>query len=194
MTDSSSHSTGRLAVLSGPSGVGKSSIIQRLLLNPIFALSPSATTRAPRPGEVDGRDYHFLSDVEFRKRIDEGAFLEWALVHGSVLYGTLLAEVEDLCQKGRIVLLDIDVQGFASLTDRIPFESIFIAPPDTDVLESRLRSRGTESEEVLQTRIRNAAKELEQSRHYNHVVVNLDLEVATNTVQNLLLRQPASGE
>lgn len=189
MKQEQGQSQGRLAVLSGPSGVGKSTIIARLLRNPTFALSTSVTTRSPRPNEVDGEDYHFLSVEAFEERIEQGAFLEWARVHGSVYYGTLHSEVKRLQDDGRIVLLDIDVQGFQSLSEDTPLMSIFIAPPDFETLEARLRDRGTESEETLNARISSAKGELQQKGLYDHVVINQDLEVAANTVQNLLLER-----
>ncbi len=194
MGSSAEKKTGCLAVLSGPSGVGKSTIIARLLENPLFSLSTSATTRAPRDGEVDVREYHFLSVEAFRSRIDEGAFLEWAQVHGSVYYGTLRSEVMHLQEEGHIVLLDIDVQGFRNLTNDVPLVSVFIAPPDIETLTARLEGRGTESAESLQARISSVEAELQQKDAYDHVVINRDLEVAVNTVQNLLLNHSKSEQ
>lgn len=184
---------GGLAIIAGPSGVGKSSIIKRLLEDDRFALSVSATTRAPREGEVDGTDYHFLSEAEFQSRIDAEAFLEWAVVHGRHRYGTLRADVEARRDTGHTVLLDIDVQG----SDQLRSEGlcrVFIAPPSFEELERRLRGRGTEDEERIQRRLETARAELERTDDFDHVVVNEDIEATVAVLIDLLLPSACETE
>ena len=190
MRDLATHK-GTLSVLSGPSGVGKSTIIARLLEDERYALSISATTRSPRQGEVDGVHYYFLSEEEFEARVQEGAFLEHAMVHGH-RYGTLEAEVVRLLDAGQWVILDIDVQGFLDLETALPSTSIFVAPPSFDVLEKRLRSRDTEDEETIQRRLATARWELEQKDKYDHVVVNDDLDRTIQTIDQILSREHGS--
>jgi guanylate kinase len=176
---------GELIILSGPSGVGKSSIIKRLLEDERFSLSVSATTRAPRPGEVEGEDYYFLDDAEFRRRIEAGEFLEWAEVHGKSFYGTLRDDVSQRQAAGRTVILDIDVQG-AALLRQEEARRVFIAPPSFDELERRLRDRGTETEERIARRLETAREELNRAQDYDHVVVNDELESTVEFLKGLL--------
>lgn len=175
-----------MLVVSGPSGSGKSTICKRLLQDPRVVFSVSATTRKPRPGEVDGRDYHFLSVEEFRSRIAQGAFIEHAEVFGN-LYGTLRAPMEAAKARGQTCLLEIDVQG-ANQLRALGEEGlyIFIAPPDFDELRRRLAGRGTESPEVLQRRLHKAQDEMRESHRYDHVVVNKDLDEAVAEVRRLV--------
>jgi guanylate kinase len=182
---------GRMLVVSGPSGSGKSTICKRLLLDPRVVFSVSATTRKPRPGEVDGRDYHFLSADEFRARIAKGAFIEHAEVFGN-LYGTLREPMEAAKARGQVYLLEIDVQG-ANQLRALGEEGvyIFIAPPDFEELKRRLSGRGTESPEVLQRRLHKAEDELRERHRYDHVVVNDDLERAVGEVRRLAGLDPA---
>ncbi|MEY2808278.1 MAG: guanylate kinase [Planctomycetia bacterium] len=176
---------GRMLVVSGPSGSGKSTICKRLLQDPRVVFSVSATTRKPRPGEVDGRDYHFLSADEFRARIAKGAFIEHAEVFGN-LYGTLREPMEAAKARGQVYLLEIDVQG-ANQLRALGEEGvyIFIAPPDFEELKRRLSGRGTESPEVLQRRLHKAEDELRERHRYDHVVVNDELERAVAEVRRL---------
>ncbi|MAE69513.1 MAG: guanylate kinase [Gemmatimonadetes bacterium] len=174
-------------VISAPSGAGKTSICRGVRAAVARAsYSVSVTTRAMRPGEVDGRDYHFVNRAEFEKRIGEGRFVEWAEVHGN-LYGTDRRVVRAGMEKGEIVLLDIDVQGGAQLKAKISETvSIFVLPPSWAALEERLRGRGDESDEAVRLRLRNARKEAARLCDYDYIVVNDDLDRATREVANIV--------
>lgn len=179
--------TGMILILSGPSGSGKSSIYKAAIgdLGGI-EFSVSCTTRQPRPGEVDGRDYYFITRERFDALVAENAFAEHAEVHGNC-YGTLKSELLDRVRRGIDVLLDIDIQGAAQLralcSDSSEFceacEFIFIMPPSFEELERRLRARGTETEESILRRLANAKGEMEHAGEYDHVIVNDDLARAT---------------
>ncbi|MDE0891519.1 MAG: guanylate kinase [Planctomycetota bacterium] len=176
---------GRMVLISGPSGCGKSTIIQRLLSSPGVEFSVSATTRLMREGEVDGVDYHFLSKGEFRTKVEEGAFIEWAEVYGN-LYGTLRAPMEAAIDAGRVFLVEIDVQGALQL--RALGEDgvfVFIAPPSFEELQKRLVGRGTEGPEVVERRLKKAEDEYRERVKYDHVVVNDDLDKAVAEVRSL---------
>ena len=178
--------TGRMLVISGPSGAGKSTICRKLLEDPRVQFSVSATTRKPRPGEVDGRDYRFLSREDFRRMISEGAFLEHAEVYGN-LYGTLRAPVRDALAKGQVYLLEIDVQGANQLRALgEPGLYVFIAPPDFEELRKRLVARGTEAPEVLERRLHKAEDEWRERVNYDHIVVNDDLSRAVAEIRKLV--------
>ena len=179
---------GRMVVISGPSGSGKSTICKRLLEDPGVVFSVSATTRKMRPGEVDGRDYHFLSVDEFRKRISRGEFIEHAEVYGN-LYGTLRQPLEQAIASGKLYLLEIDVQGALQLKALgEPGQYIFIAPPDFEELRRRLKKRNTETPEVLERRLHKAEDEYRERIKYDHVVVNDDLERAVAEVRGLMAK------
>ena len=170
-----------ILVLSGPSGAGKSSIISSAAEQiGDFYFSISSTSRQPREGELDGREYHFVSKDEFERGIEAGEFLEYAVVHGNY-YGTSLKPVHEALSAGRLVIFDIDVQGFHLAMDAMGdlITSAFILPPSLSVLESRLRSRSTDSNEVIARRIENAKIEIGELGAYDFVIVNDDLEVAT---------------
>jgi len=170
---------GRLFVVAGPSGAGKGTLIEELIRRyPDVWLSVSATTRKPRRGEVDGVHYRFLDEKEFREMRDAGEFLEWAEVHGN-LYGTPRASVAQELASGRDVILEIDVQGARQVREKVPDAAfIFVLPPSVDVLEERLRNRGTEKEGDLGTRLRNAIEECREKDDYEYVVVNDQLHRA----------------
>ena len=169
-----------LVVVSGPSGVGKDTIIEALRQrrrNPDYHYVVTCTTRAPRPGEVDGVSYHFMTRDRFRALRDAGAFLEWADVHGN-WYATPRAEVRRALAAGHDVILKIDVQGAAAVKSTVPDALlVFVVPPSLESLFRRLRARATETAEELEVRQRNAAIELARAGDYDHVVVNDDGEV-----------------
>jgi guanylate kinase len=179
--------TGTLFVLAGPSGVGKGSLVRELVAkDPSLSLSVSVTTRAPRPGEVDGVDYFFVDEDAFDRMIDAGELLEWAEIVGH-RSGTPRVFVEDRLGEGRDVLLEIDVVGASFARKRIPGAVlIFVDAPSLDELERRLRGRGTETEEAIGRRLETAAWELEQRPWFDHVVVNDDLQRATEQVAAII--------
>ena len=178
---------GLLYVLSSPSGAGKSTIARMLMARDEgVAMSVSATTRPIRPGEVDGNDYHFVSDSTFDEMIAEGAFLEWAHVFGH-RYGTLKREVMKVIEGGRDVLLDIDWQGTQQLKQVDPdIVRVFILPPSMEELERRLRHRRTDSEEVVRRRMDRAAAEMSHWAEYDYVLINNDAEKCCELVHNIL--------
>jgi guanylate kinase len=168
---------GLLIVISGPSGVGKDTLIKRLLeLDRNLRYSVSCTTRPPRPNEVDGVDYSFISRERFKQLIDEGAFLEWADYNGN-LYGTLADRVERARADGHDIVLKIEVKGAEQVRERVP-EGIFIfvVPPSVDELVRRQVKRNTESPDDMTARREIATREMEYSRRYDHIVVNDELE------------------
>ncbi len=169
---------GLMLVISSPSGAGKSSLSRRLLeSHPELTLSVSATTRQPREGEVDGREYHFLTREAFEKRRDEDWFYEWAEVHGN-LYGTPKGPVRETFESGRDVLLDIDWQGAQQLVQQEDSDvvSVFILPPSMEELENRLRKRAQDSDDVIQQRLAGAVAEMTHWSEYDYVLLNRDFE------------------
>ena len=178
---------GLLFVLSSPSGAGKSTIARMLLAaDDGVAMSISATTRPIRPGEVDGRDYHFVTEQRFDEMVADGAFLEWAHVFGH-RYGTLKSEVLKVIEGGRDVLLDIDWQGTQQLKQVDPdIVRVFILPPSMTELERRLRARGTDSEEVIGRRMERAATEISHWAEYDYVLINNNAEKCRELVHNIL--------
>jgi guanylate kinase len=172
-------SPAKVFVITGPSGVGKGTLIGRLRERiPELGLSTSATTRAPRPGEVDGRDYHFLTRDEFADRADANEFLEHAAYSGN-RYGTLRSEVERRLAAGESVVLEIEVQGARQVRAAMPEAVlVFVAPPDPAALRERLLGRGTDDEDAITERLRTAELELDAQEEFQHVVVNDDLDQA----------------
>lgn len=174
----------KLFVVSGPSGVGKGTLVSRLREErPNLGLTVSATTRSPREGERDGVSYHFLSEEAFEDLVRKGGFYEWAQVHGH-RYGTLTSEVERLLARGLSVVLEIDVQGGLQVRRNNPDAVlVFIEPPSFEVLEARLRGRGTEDEKIIQTRLANAKREMEFADSYDVRIVNDSLDDALRKLE-----------
>lgn len=181
---------GTLFVFSGPSGVGKGTLVSRLFsemegLN----YSVSCTTRKPREGERDGVEYRFVSEEDFKRHIQAGDFLEWASVHGHH-YGTLRSDVQRVLDQGHDIVLEIDVQGALQVKEKIPEAvTIFIAPPSPQVLEKRLRNRGTEDEQELRIRLANAEREMEQKSKYDFCVINDNLAEAVEELKQVIRGQ-----
>lgn len=175
-------------MLSAPSGSGKTTIAREILKrNPSLGFSVSATTRPRRSGEVDGRDYFFLSHEEFKRRVEAGDFLEWEEVYPGKLYGTLRSEVERLLRNGRDLLFDVDVKGGLSIHRHYPEAClIFIRPPDFETLKKRLEGRKTESAETIAGRLQRAPLELELGKRFTHEVVNDELTKAIDDVQEIV--------
>ncbi|MEO6527615.1 MAG: guanylate kinase [Gemmatimonadaceae bacterium] len=182
-------------ILSAPSGGGKTTIARMLLERRAdLGYSVSCTTRAPRPSELAGRDYYFISRAEFLDMREQGAFAESAEVHGN-LYGTLRREVERVLGGGQHVVMDIDVQGAVQFMRAFPQSvTIFILPPSAEVLLERLRSRKTESPAQLAARLQSALQELQQVGEYEYVVVNDDLERAVSSVESIVDAEVVSRE
>ena len=176
-------------VITGPSGVGKGTLIRGLLERiPELELSTSATTRKPRPGEHDGVDYHFLSPEQFEEHVEAGDFVEHATYSGN-RYGTLRSELERRVRAGAPVVLEIEVQGARQVRESIPEAvAVFIAPPSLDALRARLVGRGTDSPEQVGERLRTAERELEAQPEFAHVVVNDRLEQATGELEGIVRR------
>lgn len=186
--------TPRLFVISGPSGAGKGTLLAELRKQrPDLGLTVSATTRSPRPGEVDGTSYYFLSDEEFRRRIAAGEFVEWAEVHGH-LYGTLVSEVKRLLAKGHSLVLEIDVRGALNVRKVYPDAVlIFIEPPSLQALEERLRGRGTEDEASIELRLKNARHEMELADQYDARIVNDTVDRAAQELGSVMRRFEMDG-
>ena len=178
---------GGLFVISGPSGAGKGTLVSRLMerLDDVW-LSISATTRAPRTGEVDGVDYHFLTDAQFDELICSDGLLEWAEVHGR-RYGTPRAAIDEKVARGQRVILEIDPQGAFQVRERYPEAFlIFIKPPSFSELETRLRGRGTETDEQIHARLETARLELSEANEYDVVIINDDLEETTRELADVI--------
>lgn len=179
---------GKLIVIVAPSGAGKTTIARRLLNEfPKVKFSVSATTRLPREGEVDGKDYFFLTDEEFDEKVDNDAFLEWEEYSGHK-YGTLRSEVDKLMKSGYFPLLDIEVKGALNIQKLYNSEaiSIFIKPPSMEELKKRLDNRGSENEKSLQKRLKRAEMEMSHADDFDFVVVNDDLETAYAEVKKIV--------
>ena len=181
-------------VLSGPSGSGKHAVLKELTKrDPSLVLTVTATTRPPREGEVQGRDYLFLSREEFIRRIEAGEFVEWADVHGC-LYGTLRSELERHLDSGKLVFLQLDVQGMRSLKKAgLDVQTIFLMPPSIEELAARLEKRGTDPPEVIRERLQNALEEMEAREEYDYVVVNDTLPHAVEAIERIIQERAASA-
>ncbi len=178
---------GVVLVLSGPSGAGKSSLINEIADDiGDYYFSISTTTRPMREGEEEGVHYHFVSNEEFAKDIEENNFLEYALVHGNY-YGTSLKPVREALNKGKLVIFDIDVQGNTAVNNRLGdiTTSVFITPPTLSELKKRLLSRSTDSIEVIQKRIKMAKREIQRTSEYDFVIVNDDFEMAADVLKQI---------
>ena len=181
MSLSGEQQTARVLVLSGPSAVGKSTVVRCLRERvPQLYFSVSATTRAPRPGEVDGVDYHFVTREGFQRMIDEGALLEWADIHGGLhRSGTPAQPVRDAARDGRPVLIEVDLAGAKAIKRAMPEAfTVFLAPPSWAALEARLTARGTENADAMRRRLATAREELAAQGHFDAVVINRELESA----------------
>jgi len=179
-------------IVTSPSGAGKTTLVRRLLgRHPELAQSVSVTTRAPREGEVDGRDYHFVSRATFDEMVSRGAFAEWAEVHGQ-RYGTSLEKVAEVRPRVKGMVFVIDQQGARQFKARVPEAvGVFVLPPSLDVLERRLRGRGTDNEESVARRLRDARVELTHYGLFDYVVVNDDLDAASAELEAVVVAERA---
>jgi len=178
----------RLVVLAGPTAVGKGTVAAAIRAgHPDVWISVSATTRPPRPGEVDGVHYHFVSDAAFDEMVASGALLEWAVVHGAARYGTPRGPVEDTLAAGRSALLEIDLQGARQVRDTMPEALfVFLKPPSWDELVRRLVGRGTESEDERRRRLDTAVAELEAESEFDVTIVNHEVHAAATELLALM--------
>ncbi len=180
--------TGKLFIISGPSGTGKGSICKRIIAeDPNIHLSVSVTTRKPREGEVHGREYFFIEKDEYMQLLSSGGLLEHASVYGETLYGTPREQVFRWLEQGQDVILEIDVQGAFQVKENYPkCVMIFILPPSLEELRARMIGRGSETEESMQARLSEAEKEISRADDYDYRVVNEDLEVAIECVREII--------
>lgn len=172
---------GKLLIFSAPSGAGKTTIVKHLLSKyKTLEFSVSACSRAPRNGEVDGKDYHFLSVDDFRQRIANNEFVEWEEVYPGSYYGTLWSEVHRIWSKGNHVMFDVDVKGGLNLKKKFPNNSlaVFVMPPSVDELRNRLINRGTETESSIDVRVGKAQEEMEYANQFDVIIVNRQVETA----------------
>ena len=185
---------GNLIVISGFSGAGKGTVVKRLVEKYGYSLSVSATTRAPREGEVDGKDYYFKSVADFQNLIDYNGFIEWAM-YVENYYGTPRKFVEEEMAKGNDVILEIEVQGAMNIKSQYPEAMlIFITAPSIATLKERLTGRGTESEEVIMKRLKRAKEESEDIDEYEYLVINDDLETCVDSVNSIIVRKKCLRE
>ncbi len=179
---------GKIFVLSAPSGAGKTTLVKTIKQNFRYLKeSISCTTRAPRKGEVDGTDYFFLTKEEFNQRKNSGMFAEWAEVHGN-FYGTPLKYLKEQIESRSYIICDIDYQGALKIRERFPEESvlIFVLPPSMEELESRLRKRATDNEDIVKKRLQNAREEVKYYKYYDYIVVNNCVEQAVELLSGIV--------
>jgi guanylate kinase len=177
---------GKLVIFSAPSGAGKTTIVKHLLQQDLnLEFSVSATSREPRPGENNGKDYYFLSTEEFRKKINNGEFLEWEEVYKGIFYGTLKSEVERIRNAGKHVIFDVDVVGGLNIKKFYGNEAlaVFVQPPSVEELKNRLQNRSTESEEKIKMRIAKAEQELAYASQFDIIIINDNLKFALKIVE-----------
>ncbi len=187
--------TGQLFILSAPSGAGKTTILKKVMEQvPHLSFSVSHTTRLPRNGEENGVDYHFVSVDEFLLMQEQDLFLEWAEVHGNY-YGTSRPSVLEQLKLGQDIILDIDIQGAAIIArdKSVQAVTVFVAPPSLAELENRLRGRGTDSNETIELRLKNVAKEMAAAGEYEYLVINDNLEDAVSTLQAVIIAERSRG-
>ena len=177
----------KLFVVAGPSGVGKGTIIKELIKeNENLKYSVSSTTRKPRPGEIDGINYNFLSQNEFKNAIEKGQFLEWAIYNGNY-YGTNQSTVNEALKNGKSIILEIEIQGAIQIMEKCPEAVfIFILPPSYEELEKRLRGRNTEDEQTILNRLKITKKEMEIGEKFKYKIVNDDVENAVAQVKSII--------
>lgn len=185
----SSSKRGKIIVLVSPSGGGKSTMKDRLMHDfPSMKFSVSATTRDPRPGEIDGEHYHFLSEAQFDEALEKDKFLEWEQVFSGTRYGTLRDSVDELLQKGYFVLFDVDVKGARSLKSAFEDDALvlYLRPPSMEILKERLVDRGTESSQDIEERLQRAQKEMQEALMFDATILNDDLEEAYREVRDFV--------
>lgn len=179
----------KILIITAPSGAGKTSITRHLMQQfPQLSFSISAATRKPRYNEVDGKDYYFISEEDFKQKIKEKQFAEWEMVYEGKYYGTLKEELERIWLLEKVPVLDIDVKGAIHIQQQYPINtlSIFIEPPSVEELKKRLLSRGTETADTLEARINKASYEISFKTHFNRVIINADLETACTEAEEIV--------
>ncbi len=180
---------GDLIIISGPTAVGKHTVIQKLLSEE-FVLSVSATSRLPREGEVEGVDYYYVTKEEFRKKIENEEFLEYAVVHGDNYYGTLKSDVNNKLKTGKNVILEIDIAGAVTIKEKYPNAIfIFLLPPSVEEIKNRILGRNSETKEQIMKRFTTMYKEINEINKYNYVVINDEVDLAVSKINAILLSE-----